>query len=148
MRTSVDWGDSSVLFSLSLSLSLPPLLQYGHQMGGFDEEMNGMVTTIAAENNRAKRRKEKAAVDEAALAATAELVLCPSSPTGSAKPEAPEEPPNRCLIVLVLLRKVLRKAANCCHVENPHLIDNYSRMTFPLSFVFVNLLYWTYYLYL
>uniref|UniRef100_A0A4W5M5Z0 Gamma-aminobutyric acid receptor subunit pi n=1 Tax=Hucho hucho TaxID=62062 RepID=A0A4W5M5Z0_9TELE len=91
----------------------------------------------------------KAAADAAALAPTAELELCPSSPTGSEpKPEAPEEPPNRCLIVLVLLRKVLRKAANCCHVENPHLIDNYSRMTFPLSFVFVNLLYWTYYLYL
>ncbi|CAB1343454.1 unnamed protein product [Coregonus sp. 'balchen'] len=124
-------------------------IDYGHQMGGFDEEMNGMVTTIAAENNRAKRRKEKAAADAAALAPTAELELCPSSPTGSEpKPEAPEEPTNRCLIVLVLLRKVLRKAANCCHVENPHLIDNYSRMTFPLSFVFVNLLYWTYYLYL
>ncbi|XP_045067366.1 gamma-aminobutyric acid receptor subunit pi-like [Coregonus clupeaformis] len=125
------------------------IVMYGHQMGGFDEEMNGMVTTIAAENNRAKRRKEKAAADAAALAPTAELELCPSSPTGSEpKPEAPEEPTNRCLIVLVLLRKVLRKAANCCHVENPHLIDNYSRMTFPLSFVFVNLLYWTYYLYL
>ena len=115
-------------------------------MGGFDEEMNGMVTTIAAENNRAKRRKEKAAAVSAPMA---ELELGPSSPTGSEpKPESPEEPPNRCLTVLVLLRKFLRKAANCCHVENPHLIDNYSRMTFPLSFVFINLLYWTYYLYL
>lgn len=134
----------SVLFT-HLTVPLPPL-QYGHQMGGFDEEMNGMVTTIAAENNRAKRRKEKAAAVSAPMA---ELELVPSSPTGSEpKPEAPEEPSNRCLTVLVLLRKFLRKAANCCHVENPHLIDNYSRMTFPLSFVFVNLLYWTYYLYL
>ncbi|CAB1312511.1 unnamed protein product, partial [Coregonus sp. 'balchen'] len=121
-------------------------IDYGHQMGGFDEEMNGMVTTIATENNRAKRRKEKAA---AASAPMAELELGPSSSTGSEpKPEAPEETPNRCITVLVLLRKILRKAANCCHVENPHLIDNYSRRTFPLSFVFVNLLYWTYYLYL
>ncbi|KAL0964285.1 hypothetical protein UPYG_G00321770 [Umbra pygmaea] len=119
---------------------------YGHQMAGFDEEMNGMVTTITAENNRAKRRKEKAA---ASLAATTELELGTSSPNGSEpKPEPPEVDPNRCLAILDILRKVMRKAANCCHVENPHLIDNYSRMTFPLSFIFINLLYWTYYLYL
>ncbi|XP_053548918.1 gamma-aminobutyric acid receptor subunit pi-like [Bombina bombina] len=35
----------------------------------------------------------------------------------------------------------------CFQVENPHHIDNYSRLSFPLSFMIVNLLYWVYYLY-
>ncbi|KAJ3610229.1 hypothetical protein NHX12_022323 [Muraenolepis orangiensis] len=65
------------------------------------------------------------------------------------KESPPEEsPPEKarhwCFTVL---RKVLHRAVNCCHIENPHYIDNYSRVIFPLSFVMVNLLYWTYYLY-
>ncbi|XP_040217762.1 gamma-aminobutyric acid receptor subunit pi [Rana temporaria] len=35
----------------------------------------------------------------------------------------------------------------CFHVENPHQIDNYSRLSFPLSFIIVNVFYWVYYLY-
>ncbi|XP_063291257.1 gamma-aminobutyric acid receptor subunit pi-like [Pelobates fuscus] len=35
----------------------------------------------------------------------------------------------------------------CLRVENPHHIDNYSRLSFPLSFMVVNVLYWVYYLY-
>ncbi|KAM4635966.1 gamma-aminobutyric acid receptor subunit pi-like [Discoglossus pictus] len=35
----------------------------------------------------------------------------------------------------------------CFQIENPHHIDNYSRLSFPLSFMVVNLLYWVYYLY-
>ncbi|XP_053306583.1 gamma-aminobutyric acid receptor subunit pi [Spea bombifrons] len=35
----------------------------------------------------------------------------------------------------------------CFQVENPHHIDNYSRLSFPLSFMIVNVLYWVYYLY-
>ncbi|KAM8924780.1 gamma-aminobutyric acid receptor subunit pi-like [Pelodytes ibericus] len=35
----------------------------------------------------------------------------------------------------------------CFQVENPHHIDNYSRLSFPLSFMVVNVLYWVYYLY-
>uniref|UniRef100_A0A8C3AZ51 Gamma-aminobutyric acid receptor subunit pi n=1 Tax=Cyclopterus lumpus TaxID=8103 RepID=A0A8C3AZ51_CYCLU len=105
---------------------------YGHHMHDLDDEMNGIITTIS-NHNRAKRRKE------AAAAAT------PTPP--EPKPEA--SPPKRthwCLTALATIRKVLR-SLYCCHVENPHHIDNYSRVTFPLSFVMVNLLYWTYYLY-
>ncbi|XP_018424749.1 PREDICTED: gamma-aminobutyric acid receptor subunit pi [Nanorana parkeri] len=35
----------------------------------------------------------------------------------------------------------------CFRVENPHQIDNYSRLSFPLSFIIVNIFYWVYYLY-
>lgn len=117
-------------------------------MHDLDEEMNGIVTTIASDSNRVKRRKETATSPPPAPS-SAELAVSPSSPSGSEpKPEAPpEEPPNRCLTVLSILRKVLHRSLTCCHVENPHYIDNYSRVTFPLSFVMVNLLYWTYYLY-
>lgn len=122
------------------------VLQYGHHMHDLDDEMNGIITTIS-NHNRAKRRKEAAAA-AAAPPAPASLELVPSSPSGSEpKPEA--SPPKRthwCLTALATVRKVLR-ALYCCRVENPHHIDNYSRVTFPLSFVMVNLLYWTYYLY-
>ncbi|XP_063818085.1 gamma-aminobutyric acid receptor subunit pi-like [Pseudophryne corroboree] len=35
----------------------------------------------------------------------------------------------------------------CFQVENPHHIDNYSRLSFPLCFMIVNVIYWGYYLY-
>lgn len=126
------------------SLSLP---QYGHHFHDFDDEKNGIVTTISSHANRAKRRKEPAAAS-ASAPTSLELTVSPSSPSGSEpKPEAsPPEPTNWCLTGLAIIRKVLR-SIYCCHVENPHHIDNYSRVTFPLSFVLVNLLYWTYYLY-
>lgn len=116
-------------------------------MHDFDDEMNGIITTISTHSNRAKRRKEPTATSPSVPAST-ELAVSPSSPSGSEpKPEAaPPEHTNWCLTVLATLRKILR-AIYCCHVENPHHIDNYSRVTFPLSFVIVNLLYWTYYLY-
>ncbi|CAL8362025.1 unnamed protein product [Boreogadus saida] len=125
---------------------------YGHHMHDtFDDEMNGIITTIASNSNRAKRRKEANAAANAAgaNAAPVEIALTPSSPSGSEpRLEAPPEVPRHwCFTVLAVLRKVLRRAINCCHIENPHYIDNYSRVTFPLSFVVVNLLYWTYYLY-
>lgn len=116
-------------------------------MHDFEDEMNGIVTTISRHSNRAKRRKEPAATPPPAPAPT-ELTVSPSSPSGSEpKPEAsPPESTIWCLTVLTTLRKVLR-SMTCCHIENPHHIDYYSRLTFPLSFVMVNLLYWTYYLY-
>ncbi|KAM9726886.1 gamma-aminobutyric acid receptor subunit pi isoform 1-T2 [Menidia menidia] len=122
------------------------MLMYGHHLHDMDDEMNGIVTTISTQS-RAKRRKEPAATPPSAPSST-ELAVRPSSPTGSEpKPEAPPpEPTNRCLVVLATLRKILG-AISFCHVENPYHIDNYSRVSFPLSFVFVNLLYWTYYLY-
>ncbi|XP_077351137.1 gamma-aminobutyric acid receptor subunit pi [Festucalex cinctus] len=131
----------------TLTYSDSHMLVYGHQMHSFDDDMNGIVTTISSHSDRAKRRKEPDAGPTAAPAST-ELAVDPSSPTGSEpKPEAPPpEPTNWCLTVLATLRKLLT-FISCCHIENPHHIDNYSRVTFPLSFVLVNLLYWTYYLY-
>lgn len=117
-------------------------------MHDFDDDRNGMVTTISSHPSRAKRRKEPAATT-ASAPASLELTVSPSSPSGSEpKSEAPPppEPTNWCLTALAILGKVLR-TIYCCHVENPHHIDYYSRVSFPLSFVMVNLLYWTYYLY-
>ncbi|KAG7999917.1 Gamma-aminobutyric acid receptor subunit pi [Nibea albiflora] len=122
------------------------MLMYGHHVHDFEDEVNGIVTTIST-HARAKRRKEPAATPTPAQT-TLELTVSPSSPSGSEpKPEAsPPETTHWCLTALATVRKVLR-TIYCCHVENPHHIDNYSRVTFPLSFVMVNLLYWTYYLY-
>ncbi|XP_068423937.1 gamma-aminobutyric acid receptor subunit pi [Clinocottus analis] len=124
------------------------MLMYGHHMHDLDDEMNGIITTIS-NHNRAKRRMDATAAAASTPApASLELTVSPSSPSGSEpKPEVPA--PKRthlCLTALATVRKVLR-ALYCCRVENPHHIDNYSRVTFPLSFVMVNLLYWTYYLY-
>lgn len=114
--------------------------QYGHHVHDCEEEMNGMVTTIASNSSRLKRRKD--ATDPTTGSAGD---LGPSA--GEAMPpQVPSEPFNRCSKNISLLRKIVT-STNCCHVKNPHYIDNYSRLTFPLSFIMVNVLYWTYYLY-
>lgn len=125
--------------------SLCFLCQYGHHMHECEEEMNGIVTTITSDSSRLKRRKDGPAL---VPTVTGEPGLTPSSPTASEPKtaEVPTELFSRCAKNISVLRKILR-SINCCHVENPHYIDNYSRLTFPLSFIFVNLLYWTYYLY-
>ncbi|XP_030628133.1 gamma-aminobutyric acid receptor subunit pi [Chanos chanos] len=123
-------------------------LMYDHKARqDCDEEMNGIVTTISSDSTKVKRRKE-APAPAPTPSPTGEPGGLSPSPSGSEvqNPEVPEKPLNRCIKTLTLIRKILRMV-NCCHVENPHYIDNYSRVTFPLSFILVNLLYWTYYLY-
>ncbi|KAF4090487.1 hypothetical protein AMELA_G00052810 [Ameiurus melas] len=112
-----------------------------------EEEINGMVTTIASDSSRAKRRKDSPTpAPTSTPSGEPDLMARTPSHPEPMTPEALEDPLNRCIRILSLIRKMLR-SVNCCHVENPHYIDNYSRVTFPLSFVVVNLLYWTYYLY-
>lgn len=41
-----------------------------------------------------------------------------------------------------------RRAAAVFIVENPHNIDRHARTAFPTAFLFVNILYWLYYLFL
>uniref|UniRef100_A0A4W6CK28 Gamma-aminobutyric acid receptor subunit pi n=2 Tax=Lates calcarifer TaxID=8187 RepID=A0A4W6CK28_LATCA len=41
-----------------------------------------------------------------------------------------------------------RRAASVFIVENPHNIDRHARTVFPTAFLFVNILYWLYYLFL
>ncbi|KAG9275503.1 gamma-aminobutyric acid receptor subunit pi-like [Astyanax mexicanus] len=124
-------------------------LMYGGHHMDCEDDMNGIVTTIASNSSRSKRRKDTP-TPAPATTPTGEpptgAVPC-SPPTPEDKPaEALTEPLNRCIKTLSLIRRILR-SVNCCHIKNPHYIDNYSRVTFPLSFVLVNLLYWTYYLY-
>uniref|UniRef100_A0A8C6UM62 Gamma-aminobutyric acid receptor subunit pi n=1 Tax=Neogobius melanostomus TaxID=47308 RepID=A0A8C6UM62_9GOBI len=104
------------------------MLMYSHHLHDLDDEINGIVTTISSHAAAASRAKKRAKEQ-------------------SPKPEpAPPEHTHWCITVLATIRKLLR-SIKCCTVENPHHIDNYSRVTFPLSFVIVNLLYWTYYLF-
>lgn len=46
------------------------------------------------------------------------------------------------------LKKASRRAAYVFTVENPHNIDCHARTLFPMAFLFVNILYWLYYLFL
>ncbi|XP_035506199.2 gamma-aminobutyric acid receptor subunit pi [Scophthalmus maximus] len=46
------------------------------------------------------------------------------------------------------VRDASRRAASVFVVENPHNIDRHSRTVFPTAFLFVNVLYWLYYLFL
>lgn len=41
-----------------------------------------------------------------------------------------------------------RRAASVFIVKNPHNIDRHARTVFPTAFLFVNILYWIYYLFL
>ncbi|MBN3304420.1 GBRP protein, partial [Amia calva] len=107
--------------------------QYGQQMQQNEDEMNGMVMTIVRNSSHAKKKDESAAIS-------------PCSTSNSERKPQPPEQQSACCKTLYIIKKILC-FLNCCRVENPHYIDNYSRMSFPLSFVLVNLLYWTYYLY-
>ncbi|KAI1887225.1 hypothetical protein AGOR_G00204000 [Albula goreensis] len=109
-------------------------LMYGQEMQEREDEMNGIVTAISSSTLQARKRQE-------ALASR-------GSPSESERlPETPPEPQGPCYKTLTFVQRALC-FLNCCRVENPHYIDNYSRLSFPLSFIFINLLYWTYYLYL
>ncbi|TRY89013.1 hypothetical protein DNTS_029299 [Danionella cerebrum] len=122
-------------------------LMYGHRMHDCEDEMNGIVTTIASDSSRKKRRKDPPdssldTPDDPEISAAAQNQ---SQTTQNLTPATPNPtPPVK--IHISILRKIQR-VMNCCRVQNPHYIDNYSRVSFPLSFIMVNLLYWTYYLY-
>ena len=46
------------------------------------------------------------------------------------------------------VRQASRTVLHVFSVENPHNIDRHSRSVFPLAFLFINVLYWLYYLFL
>ncbi|KAA8588478.1 hypothetical protein FQN60_009823 [Etheostoma spectabile] len=46
------------------------------------------------------------------------------------------------------VKDMSRRAASTFTVENPHNIDRHARTVFPTAFLFVNILYWLYYLFL
>ncbi|MGH0141903.1 UNVERIFIED_CONTAM: hypothetical protein FKN15_019946 [Acipenser sinensis] len=48
----------------------------------------------------------------------------------------------------VALKGKVQRILAFFHVENPHNIDRYSRMFFPLAFMLINVFYWIYYLFL
>ncbi|XP_048027217.1 gamma-aminobutyric acid type A receptor subunit zeta isoform X1 [Megalobrama amblycephala] len=110
---------------------------YGQEMQEREDEMNGIVTSIGSHTLRARKREEM-------LSRMGSV----SNPTPSESKEEinSSQPQSRCTKCMSTTHRIVR-CLYCCKVENPHYIDNYSRLTFPLSFIFINLLYWTYYLY-
>lgn len=49
---------------------------------------------------------------------------------------------------LSTMKDASRRAVSVFTVENPHNIDRHARTAFPTAFLFVNILYWLYYLFL
>lgn len=49
---------------------------------------------------------------------------------------------------LSTMKDASRRAVSVFTVENPHNIDRRARTAFPTAFLFVNILYWLYYLFL
>ncbi|KAM6950994.1 gamma-aminobutyric acid type A receptor subunit zeta [Aplochiton taeniatus] len=115
--------------------------RYGQEMQDREDEMNGIVTSLDGPSLRTKRRRM--------MLATGAMSSCSLSHTSEMKEDGggDKEPEvGNCAKSWAIIRRVA-SMLYCCRVENPHYIDNYSRLTFPLSFIFINLLYWTYYLY-
>ncbi|KAJ8284592.1 hypothetical protein COCON_G00034420 [Conger conger] len=109
-------------------------LMYGQEMQEREDEMNGIVTSISSSTLHVRKQQEALANKR--------------SPSESERMAvSPPEPQGPCYKTMSILQKAFC-FFNCCRVENPHYIDNYSRLSFPLSFIFINFLYWTYYLYL
>ncbi|XP_062860026.1 gamma-aminobutyric acid type A receptor subunit zeta [Trichomycterus rosablanca] len=111
-------------------------LMYGQEMQEREDEMNGIVTSFRSQALRVRRREE--------IMSRAGSTSSPIS--SDSKEKSSSQPQSGCTKSLSLLRRIIC-FLNCCRVKNPHYIDNYSRLTFPLSFIFINLVYWTYYLY-
>lgn len=68
-----------------------------------------------------------------------------SDTRNSADPK--QDKPTQCC-GLSSVKKASRRAASVFTVENPHNIDRHARTLFPMAFLFVNILYWLYYLFL
>ncbi|XP_051968984.1 gamma-aminobutyric acid receptor subunit pi-like [Xyrauchen texanus] len=110
---------------------------YGQEMQEREDEMNGIVTSIGTHALRARKREEMLSHIGSTRSPT---------PGDSNEEISSSQPQSRCGKSMAVARRVVL-CLNCCKVKNPHYIDNYSRLTFPLSFIFINFLYWTYYLY-
>ncbi|KAL4613029.1 gamma-aminobutyric acid receptor subunit pi-like [Arapaima gigas] len=107
---------------------------FGQEMLDWEEEINGNVAPMERCSTTIKRSElltSNCRVQEQRTA----------PPSGISR-----KTQDGCVWCWSLLRRA-QHFMKCCHVENPHYIDNYSRMSFPLSFIIINLLYWIYYLY-
>uniref|UniRef100_H3B4F2 Gamma-aminobutyric acid receptor subunit pi n=1 Tax=Latimeria chalumnae TaxID=7897 RepID=H3B4F2_LATCH len=140
-----------VYLGICFSFIFGALLEYAvahfctlHQIGTFDifsysqiskqnrkEEINGVVTTVSNNSNITDGKENAVALKD---------ITHNSSDT---KPRMDrQDKSNKCIITVKRLLCIFK----FCQVENPHHIDNYARLSFPLSFIVVNLLYWVYYL--
>nr|XP_060624667.1 gamma-aminobutyric acid receptor subunit pi-like [Anolis sagrei ordinatus] len=95
-----------------------------------EEEINGVLSAIA---NSCKAEKLNRA-DSDKL-----------TKTSSGKKEEKRRH-SRCHSPMTVMKRLFC-IFDCFHVKNPYHIDNYARLSFPLSFIIVNVFYWVYYLY-
>ncbi|KAH0623634.1 hypothetical protein JD844_006594 [Phrynosoma platyrhinos] len=95
-----------------------------------EEEINGVLSAIA---NSCKAEKMNRG-DSDKLGRT----------SSSRKEEKSRH--SRCRSPMTVMKRLFC-IFDCFHVKNPYHIDNYARLSFPLSFIIVNVFYWVYYLY-
>ncbi|XP_008104925.1 gamma-aminobutyric acid receptor subunit pi [Anolis carolinensis] len=95
-----------------------------------EEEINGVLSAIA---NSCKAEKLNRADSD-------KLTKTPSGKKEEKKRHS------RCHSPMTVMKRLFC-IFDCFHVKNPYHIDNYARLSFPLSFVIVNVFYWVYYLY-
>ncbi|KAG5262613.1 hypothetical protein AALO_G00276950 [Alosa alosa] len=121
---------------------------YGQEMQEREDEMNGIVTSIGGSHALRSRKREEVLSRTGSTGSPTHSLPKDSEVAGSPSVGGgiPSDQRGRCARTMSMAGRVAR-FLYCCRVENPHYIDNYSRLSFPLSFVFINLLYWTYYLY-
>ncbi|XP_033005223.1 gamma-aminobutyric acid receptor subunit pi-like [Lacerta agilis] len=95
-----------------------------------EEEINGVLSAIA---NSCKADKiNKADADKL------------TKTSGGRKEEKSKH--SRCHSPMAVMKRLFC-IFDCFHVKNPYHIDNYARLSFPLSFIIINVFYWVYYLY-
>uniref|UniRef100_A0ABM5G1F6 Gamma-aminobutyric acid receptor subunit pi-like isoform X1 n=2 Tax=Pogona vitticeps TaxID=103695 RepID=A0ABM5G1F6_9SAUR len=95
-----------------------------------EEEINGVLSAIA--NSCKAEKAHKVNSDK------------PPQTSGSEKEEKSKH--SRCHSPMTVMKRLFC-IFDCVHVKNPYHIDNYARLSFPLSFIIVNVFYWVYYLY-
>ncbi|KAJ6668932.1 hypothetical protein lerEdw1_007741 [Lerista edwardsae] len=114
-------------------LNLMPLsncVSYKEEDEEAEEEINGVLSAIANSCKADKINKD----DSDKL-----------TQTSSGRKEERRKH-NRCHSPMTMMKRLFC-IFDCFHVKNPYHIDNYARLSFPLSFIIINVFYWVYYLY-
>ncbi|XP_057706367.1 gamma-aminobutyric acid receptor subunit pi isoform X2 [Corythoichthys intestinalis] len=102
----------------------------------YESNGNGSIATSTRPKNSVK-------VNPPEEESTEEPANCDTQATVEPKEEKPGQ---GCSLSSV--KDVSRRAVSIFIVENPHNIDRHARTVFPTAFLFVNILYWLYYLFL
>lgn len=109
---------------------MPNCVSYQEEDEEAEEEINGVLSAIANSCKADKISKD----DSDKL-----------TQTSSGRKEERRKH-TRCHSPMTVMKRLFC-IFDCFHVKNPYHIDNYARLSFPLSFIIINVFYWVYYLY-